>query len=74
MARDTVLVLRDTQLINVAILTLVLNGVLLLVLIILMLMHNDRNDLMGERKNLFVRNIVAWVTSILVIGMTRVMR
>src|SRR6202789_1735209 len=44
----TVLVLPDTQLINVAILSQVLNGVLLPVVIILMLLLINRTDLMGE--------------------------
>ncbi len=69
----TVLLLPDAQLVNVAILSQVLNGVLLPVIIILMLMLINRKDLMGEHKNSFVWNIVAWTTSILVIGMTMVM-
>ena len=63
----------DAQLINVAILSQVLNGVLLPVVIILMLMLINRTDLMGNYKNSRLWNIVAWGTSIIVIGMTLVM-
>jgi len=69
----TVLLLPDAQLINVAILSQVLNGVLLPVVIILMLMLINRHDLMGEHKNSRLWNVIAWGTSIIVIGMTMVM-
>jgi Mn2+/Fe2+ NRAMP family transporter len=69
----TVLLLPDAQLINVAILSQVLNGVLLPVVIILMLMLINRKDLMGEYKNSHLWNVIAWGTSIIVIGMTLVM-
>src|ERR1035438_8812709 len=69
----TVLLLPDAQLINVAILSQVLNGVLLPVVIILMLMLINRKDLMGEYKNSRLWNVIAWATSIIVIGMTMVM-
>jgi NRAMP (natural resistance-associated macrophage protein)-like metal ion transporter len=69
----TVLLLPDAQLINVAILSQVLNGVLLPVIIILMLMLINRADLMGEHKNSRLWNVIAWSTSLIVIGMTLVM-
>jgi NRAMP (natural resistance-associated macrophage protein)-like metal ion transporter len=69
----TVLVLPDSQLINVAILSQVLNGVLLPVVIILMLLLINRKDLMGAHRNSPVWNVIAWATSIIVIGMTLVM-
>ena len=69
----TVLILPDAQLINYAILSQVLNGVLLPVIIILMLLLINRSDLMGQFKNNRVWNVVAWATSIIVIGMTLVM-
>src|SRR5579863_10452081 len=69
----TVLVLPDAQLINVAILSQVLNGVLLPVVIILMLLLINRRDLMGEHRNSRLWNVIAWATSIIVIGMTMVM-
>jgi NRAMP (natural resistance-associated macrophage protein)-like metal ion transporter len=69
----TVLLLPDSQLVNVAILSQVLNGVLLPVIIILMLLLINRRDLMGNHKNSTVWNVVAWTTSIVVIVMTIVM-
>lgn len=68
-----VLVLPDGQLINVAILSQVLNGVLLPVIIILMLLLINRRDLMGEFKNSRLWNLIAWGTSLIVIAMTFVM-
>src|ERR1035437_10659753 len=69
----TVLLLPDAQLVNVAILSQVLNGVLLPVVIILMLLLINRKDLMGEHKNTPLWNVIAWGTSLIVIGMTMVM-
>jgi Mn2+/Fe2+ NRAMP family transporter len=69
----TVLLLPDGQLINVAILSQVLNGVLLPVVIILMLLLINREDLMGAHKNSRLWNWIAWGTSLIVIGMTLVM-
>jgi len=69
----TVLVLPDAQLINFAILSQVLNGVLLPVVIILMLLLINRKDLMGEHRNSPLWNAIAWGTSVIVIGMTGVM-
>ena len=69
----TVLLLPDTQLINVAILSQVLNGILLPVIIILMLMLINRKDLMGEHRNSRLWNVIAWATSLIVIVLTLVM-
>lgn len=69
----TVLLLPDSELVNVAILSQVLNGVLLPVVIILMLLLINRKDLMGKYRNSRLWNVVAWVASILVIGMTLAM-
>jgi Mn2+/Fe2+ NRAMP family transporter len=66
----TVLLLPDAQLINVAILSQVLNGMLLPLVIILMLLLINRSDLMGEHKNSLLWNVIAWGTSVIVIGMT----
>jgi NRAMP (natural resistance-associated macrophage protein)-like metal ion transporter len=68
----SVLVLPDAQLINFAILSQVLNGVLLPVVIILMLMLINRRDLMGGHKNSPIWTVIAWATSVIVIGMTMV--
>jgi NRAMP (natural resistance-associated macrophage protein)-like metal ion transporter len=69
----TVLLLPDAQLISFAILSQVLNGVLLPVVIILMLMLINRQDLMGQYKNSRLWNVIAWSTSIIVIAMTLIM-
>jgi NRAMP (natural resistance-associated macrophage protein)-like metal ion transporter len=69
----TVMVLPVTKLISFAILSQVLNGILLPVIIILMLMLINRRDLMGEHKNSRLWNVIAWSTSIIVIGLTLVM-
>jgi NRAMP (natural resistance-associated macrophage protein)-like metal ion transporter len=66
----TVLLLPDAQLINFAILSQVLNGVLLPVIIILMLLLINRRDLMGAHRNSRLWNLIAWSTSIIVIGIT----
>ncbi len=65
----TVLVLPDAQLVNFAILSQVLNGILLPVVIILMLMLINRKDLMGEHANSRIFNVIAWLTSIVVVGL-----
>jgi NRAMP (natural resistance-associated macrophage protein)-like metal ion transporter len=69
----TVLLLPDNLLINFAILSQVLNGVLLPVIIILMLLLINRRDLMGEHKNSRLWNVIAWGTSIIVIALTLIM-
>jgi NRAMP (natural resistance-associated macrophage protein)-like metal ion transporter len=69
----TVLLLPDTLLVNVAILSQVLNGILLPVIIILMLLLINRSDLMGAYKNSRLWNVIAWATSLIVIGLTLMM-
>lgn len=69
----TVLVLPNAELVNFAIWSQVLNGVLLPVIIILMLLLINRSDLMGEHKNSRLWNVIAWATSGVVIVMTLVM-
>ena len=69
----TVLILPDSQLVNFAVWSQVLNGVLLPFIIILMLLLINRTDLMGEHKNSRLWNWVAWATSILVVGLTLAM-
>jgi NRAMP (natural resistance-associated macrophage protein)-like metal ion transporter len=69
----TVMLLPENQLVNVAILSQVLNGALLPVIIIFMLLLINRKDLMGKHKNSGLWNVIAWATSVIVIGMTLVM-
>ncbi|MFP5235557.1 MAG: NRAMP family divalent metal transporter [Acidobacteriota bacterium] len=66
----TVLLLPDSRLIKFAVWSQVLNGVLLPVVIILMLILINRQDLMGKHRNTHVWNVIAWGTSIIVIGLT----
>ncbi len=64
-----VLVLPDTKLVSMAIFSQVLNGILLPIVIVLMLMLINRKDLMGEHVNSRLFNVLAWVTSVVVIGL-----
>jgi Mn2+/Fe2+ NRAMP family transporter len=64
-----VLALPDSQLVSMAILSQVLNGILLPVVIVLMLILINRKDLMGEHTNSRLFNVIAWATSLIVIGL-----
>ena len=64
-----VLALPDSQLVSMAILSQVLNGILLPVVIVLMLILINRKDLMGEHVNSKLFNAIAWATSLIVIGL-----
>jgi Mn2+/Fe2+ NRAMP family transporter len=64
-----VLALPDSQLVAMAILSQVLNGVLLPVVIVLMLVLINRKDLMGDHVNSRLFNVIAWATSLIVIGL-----
>ncbi len=64
-----VLALPDSQLVSMAILSQVLNGILLPVVIVLMLILINRKDLMGEHINSRFFNVIAWVTCVIVIGL-----
>jgi len=69
----TVLILPNSELVNFAIWSQVLNGVLLPVIIILMLLLINRSDLMGKNKNSPLWNVIAWATSVVVIATALVM-
>jgi NRAMP (natural resistance-associated macrophage protein)-like metal ion transporter len=60
-------------LIRITILSQVLNGVLLPIVIIPMLLLINRKDLMGTYVNSRLFNVVAWVTAVVVIGLSVVM-
>jgi Mn2+/Fe2+ NRAMP family transporter len=64
-----VLALPDSQLVSMAILSQVLNGILLPVVIVLMLVLINRKDLMGAHVNSRLFNVIAWITCIIVIGL-----
>jgi Mn2+/Fe2+ NRAMP family transporter len=65
----TVLALPDSQLISMVIFSQVLNGILLPLVIVLMLVLINRKDLMGEHVNSRLFNVIAWTTSLIVIGL-----
>ena len=65
----TVLVLPEAKLVNMAIFSQVLNGVLLPIVIVLMLMLINRKELMGEHVNSRWFNVVAWATGVVVIAL-----
>ena len=58
---------------KVAILSQVLNGILLPVILIFMLKLVNKHELMGKYKNTLWFNIVAWSTAIIVIGLSTVL-
>ncbi|MDE3104590.1 MAG: Nramp family divalent metal transporter [Acidobacteriota bacterium] len=60
-------------LVRVIILSQVLNGILLPIVLIFMLLLINKRDLMGEYINSHWFNIVAWVTAVVVIGLSCVM-
>jgi Mn2+/Fe2+ NRAMP family transporter len=64
-----VLALPDSQLVAMAILSQVLNGILLPVVIVFMLILINRKDLMGEYVNSRLFNVIAWATGIVVVAL-----
>lgn len=68
-----VLALPDSQLVSMAILSQVLNRILLPVVIVLMLILINRKDLMGEHSNSRLFNAIAWVPCVIVIGLSVVL-
>ena len=64
-----VLILPDSELVSMAILSQVLNGILLPVVIVMMLILINRKELMGEHVNSRLFNVLAWTTSVVVIGL-----
>jgi Mn2+/Fe2+ NRAMP family transporter len=65
-----IVLIPNFPLVKVVILSQVLNGILLPVVIILMLILINRKDLMGEHVNSRWFNLVAWLTAIIVIGLS----
>jgi NRAMP (natural resistance-associated macrophage protein)-like metal ion transporter len=68
-----VVLIPNFPLVRITILSQVLNGVLLPVVLIFMLKLINKHDLMGDYTNSHWFNIVAWTTSVIVIGLTIVM-
>ncbi|HVJ09041.1 MAG TPA: Nramp family divalent metal transporter [Acidisarcina sp.] len=65
-----IVLIPNFPMVKIVILSQVLNGVLLPVVIILMLMLINRKDLMGEHVNSKWFNAIAWLTAIIVIGLS----
>ena len=65
-----VLVLRESLQIPIILLSQVANGVLLPFVLIFMLRLCNREDLMGAHRNSLTFNIIAWVTCVVMIGLT----
>jgi Mn2+/Fe2+ NRAMP family transporter len=65
-----IVLIPNFPMVKVVILSQVLNGILLPVVIILMLILINRKDLMGEHVNSRWFNLVAWLTAIIVIGLS----
>jgi NRAMP (natural resistance-associated macrophage protein)-like metal ion transporter len=65
-----VLLIPNQLLIKVAVLSQVLNGVLLPPVLIYMLLLINRTSLMGKYVNSRVFNWIAWITAVIVIGLT----
>jgi NRAMP (natural resistance-associated macrophage protein)-like metal ion transporter len=68
-----VLLIPNFPMMKVAILSQVLNGILLPVILIFMLKLVNKHELMGKYKNSLLFNIVAWSTAIIVIGLSTVL-
>ena len=68
-----IVLIPNFPLVKVTILSQVLNGVLLPVVLIFMLKLINKHELMGQYTNSRWLNIVAWATSIIVIGLTVVL-
>jgi Mn2+/Fe2+ NRAMP family transporter len=68
-----VLLIPNLELIKMVILSQVLNGVLLPLVIIFMLLLINRTDLMGDYVNSRWFNAAAWITAIVVIGLSTFM-
>jgi NRAMP (natural resistance-associated macrophage protein)-like metal ion transporter len=68
-----VVLIPNLPLIRVAILSQVLNGVLLPIVIVLMLLLINRKDLMGTYVNSRIFNAIAWVTAVVVIVLSAVL-
>ncbi len=68
-----VVLIPNFPMVKVAILSQVLNGVLLPVILIFMLRLINKKDLMGKYTNSLWFNVVAWATAVIVIGLSSVL-
>jgi Mn2+/Fe2+ NRAMP family transporter len=69
-AGGAVVMIPGLPLIKIAVLSQVVNGAVLPFVLIFMLLLINKKDLMGEYTNTTVFNIVAWATTVIMIGLT----
>jgi Mn2+/Fe2+ NRAMP family transporter len=69
-AGGAVLLIPGLPLIRIAVLSQVVNGVVLPFVLIFMLLLINKKDLMGEYVNTHIFNAIAWVTTVAMIGLT----
>jgi Mn2+/Fe2+ NRAMP family transporter len=69
-AGAAVLLIPGLPLIKIAVLSQVVNGVVLPFVLIFMLLLINKKDLMGEYVNTRLFNVVAWLTTVVMIGLT----
>jgi NRAMP (natural resistance-associated macrophage protein)-like metal ion transporter len=69
-AGGAVLLIPGLPLVKIAVLSQVVNGVVLPFVLIFMLLLINKKELMGEYVNTRLFNVVAWVTTVVMIGLT----
>jgi NRAMP (natural resistance-associated macrophage protein)-like metal ion transporter len=69
-AGGAVLLIPGLPLVRIAVLSQVVNGVVLPFVLIFMLVLINKKDLMGEYVNTRLFNVVAWLTTVVMIGLT----
>jgi Mn2+/Fe2+ NRAMP family transporter len=69
-AGGAVLLVPGLPLIKIAVLSQVVNGIVLPFVLIFMLLLINKRELMGEYVNTHLFNVVAWVTTVIMIGLT----
>jgi NRAMP (natural resistance-associated macrophage protein)-like metal ion transporter len=69
-AGTAVVLIPGLPLVKIAVLSQVVNGVVLPFVLIFMLLLINKKDLMGEYVNTRLFNVVAWVTTVVMIGLT----
>jgi len=69
-AGAAVVMIPGLPLIKIAVLSQVVNGAVLPFVLIFMLLLTNKKELMGEFKNKLTFNIIAWATTVIMIGLT----
>ncbi|HKT11775.1 MAG TPA: Nramp family divalent metal transporter [Terriglobia bacterium] len=65
-----VVVLREQMQVPIILFSQVVNGIMLPFVLIFMLRLSNRQDLMGEHRNTRTFNVIAWITCVVMIGLT----